>query len=83
MAFNVKTYTSEEELGEAIQANVQTLTSEEALAEALDLIPDPNDILTVVAKGGFFTVISNPQIIFTSLKVVAKGGFFTVILETL
>ena len=82
MAFSVLTYTSEDQLAAAIQANVQTLSSEQALQEAINLVPDPNDIFDVLAKGGMFTLIDTPLVAFTTLRIVAKGGFFTVILET-
>ena len=82
MAFEVETYTSEDQLAAALQADVSTHSSEDELAAAIETILDPNDILTVLAKGGFFTLISSPGIAFTSLRVLAKGGFFTVILET-
>lgn len=79
MAFDVTTYTSEEALAEAIQATVSTHSGEEALEEALEAA---TKVHTVVAKGGYFTLIDEPLVIFLTLRVLAKGGYFTVILET-
>ena len=82
MAFDVQTYSSEEQLAAALQANVNTYSSEEALQDGINLVPDPNDIFGVLAKGAYFTLIDTPLVAFTSLRVVAKGLYFTVILET-
>ena len=79
MAFSVNTYKSEDALASAIQADVNTLVSESALNAALALAVSP---FYVLGKGGFFTLIDNPQIVNVSLRVVAKGAEFTVILET-
>ena len=79
MAFTVITYTSEDDLAAAVLGDVETLSSEAALADALALAVSPFQIL---AKGGYFTLVDNPQVVNVSLKIVAKGGFFTVILET-
>ena len=79
MAFTVITYTSEEELASAVQGSVNTYSSEAALNDAL---PGAVNIFEILAKGGYFTLVDNPQVVNVSLKIVAKGGFFTVILET-
>ena len=81
MAFNVDTYTSEEQLGAALQADVSTHSSEENLQEALDTFA-PGEVFEVVSKGAYYTIIANVLLANVSLKIVAKGGYFTVILET-
>ena len=79
MAFDVTTYTSEEELATAIQGVVNTFSSEAELQEAL---PGATNIFDVLAKGAYFTLIDDPSVVNVSLRIVAKGNFFTVTLET-
>ena len=78
MSFTVSTHTNEDDLANFLNAIVETYPDEDTLAIGLE---NTFDVFNVLAKGGKFTVIDDPQIANISLKVVAKGGFFTVILE--
>ncbi len=79
MAFTVTTYNSESELATALIASVVTYNSEAALQVGLDAA---FSLFGVVAKGGKFTLIDNPELANITLTVLGKGGKFTVIHET-
>lgn len=79
MAFTVTTFPDEKTLATAITAVVTTHTSEDDLETA---VAAATSVTAVVAKGGFYTLIDNAQIVNVSLIILAKGAKFTVILET-
>jgi len=79
MAFTITTYPDEDSLALALTAVVTTYPDEDTLGVG---ILAATNILTVVAVGGKYTLIDNPQITNVSLRVVSKGRFYTSILET-
>ena len=79
MAFVTTTYNDETELAAALTATVSTFNDEDKLSIGVAAATSPDFIL---AKGGKFTVVDDPQVVNVSLRVLAKGAKFTVILET-
>lgn len=79
MPYTVRTHKSPQALADYLLASVSVAKSEDALDTAIQAA---TNISTIVANGGYFTVIDNPQIVALSISVVAKGNFYTTIVET-